>query len=262
MVNLIDSQYATPAEVAAAEQAAIEAYERSKVQTGEQVPNMPAETREGTIKPLQYNISPADAGSWVKVWELRLDSQGVPYGKPTRAPRQQLGLWLQKTRPDGGPRFTVAQPARVAAEPQFACVRRECGKRLYTRIDLYEHVEYLHPREFRMYKKQLDALLDAAVAEDRAMNDWLEKAARTPESGLLSVALPTVKAEEDVDVTAGAPIVQSIGIGRKIEQEAPQNPDVPPIHYCTIGGCKRFFDSAQGLNMHRSKEHKGYVPGG
>ena len=29
------------------------------------------------------------------------------------------------------------------------------------------------------------------------------------------------------------------------------------IHACGIGGCKRFFDSSQGLAMHRTKEHGG-----
>ena len=34
-------------------------------------------------------------------------------------------------------------------------------------------------------------------------------------------------------------------------------PDGTQIHSCAIGGCKRFFDSSQGLAMHRTKEHGG-----
>ena len=33
--------------------------------------------------------------------------------------------------------------------------------------------------------------------------------------------------------------------------------DGTQIHSCAIGGCKRFFDSPQGLAMHRTKEHGG-----
>lgn len=209
----MESQAATEAEIAQAAQEAAAAIAKQQIQHGEQAAE--GNTLPGTIQPLRYVIPPSDQGSWVGVWELNLDAMGRVYGKPTRAPRQQLGLWLQKKRSDGGPRFTVEQPDRIAAEPQFRCVRRECGKKLYTRIDLFEHVEFLHPREFRMYRKQLDQLLEAASAEDSAINEWLEVAARTPESGVLSVVVPTVGRQEKLDLTAGTPTVQTLGVQRE-----------------------------------------------
>src|SRR5574338_1480879 len=95
------SQTASEAEIAAAAQEATEAFERQRIKTGEQVQgagSMPE--LSGAVKPMQYRIAAADQGSWVMVWELKLDANGEVYGDPTRVPRQQLGLWLQKKRGD------------------------------------------------------------------------------------------------------------------------------------------------------------------
>src|SRR5574338_477247 len=114
--EVIDAQLATEAELAAAKAEAEAQYQRASIQQGQRIDD--AAHIPGTVKPMTYRIPEEDQGAWVMVWELKVDANGLEYGIPRRAPRQQLGLWLQKRREfDGGLRFTVDMPPRIAAGP-------------------------------------------------------------------------------------------------------------------------------------------------
>lgn len=245
--ELIDSQLATEAEVAAAKAEAEAQYQRSSIQQGAMIHD--AANIPGTVKPMTYRIPEEDQGSWVMVWELKVDANGQEYGIPRRAPRQQLGLWLQKRREfDGGLRFTVDMPNRIAAEAQFKCLHQECRKRLYTRQDLVDHVENAHAREARLYRKLLDQIMDQAANDNPRVRELAETYAQMPDRGIVSVEVNPQPREEGIDVNAGAPTVQSLGGVSVAETDE--------IFRCRKGDCKRFFDSAQGRLIHEGQHKK------
>lgn len=207
------STTATEAEIAAAAQEAQETFQRQQVQEGERVAG--AAEIPGAIKPLQYRISPSDQGSWVMVWELKADADGSIYGDPTRAPRQQLGLWLQKKRPDGGPRFSVEMPPRLRAEAMIPCLYNGpegCSKKFYTRQDMVEHVDSTHPRFARINQPILASIM-ARVAEDNPrLAQMAEAISNMNDRGLVSIEVnPTPRADK-VDVALGAPTETRYGV--------------------------------------------------
>lgn len=222
MVNQTESQPATEGEVAAAQQEAMEYFERQRVRAGEKVAEMPLETREGTIKPLQYRISPADVGSWVPVWELKIDADGEVYGEPTRAPRQQLGLWLTKKRGDGGQRFTVDMPNRLLAEATIPCLYNgtpPCSKKFYTRQDMVMHVYGTHPMFSTVNKALLETIMQRIAEDNPRLAEMAEAIANMKERGLVSVPVTPKPRDESIDITAGAPIVSSFGIQPQFEDD-------------------------------------------
>jgi hypothetical protein len=167
----------------------------------------------GSVKPMQYRIPPSDQGSWVLVWELKIDANGEVYGVPTKAPRHQLGLWLEfKKRDDGGPRFTVAMPSRVAAEPQFPCLHMQCRKRMYTRLDMVEHVQGTHPRDARMYDALLKQIMEKAAEENPRVAEIANTIIGMEDRGLVSVEVNPAPRTDKVDVELGKPTVQNIGV--------------------------------------------------
>lgn len=217
MTTDVESQLATEAEIAAAAQEAAETFERQRIKTGDQVQG--GNAIPGAIKPMQYRIAPQDQASWVMVWELKVDANGEVYGDPTRAPRQQLGLWLQKKREDGGQRFTVEMPARLRANATIPCLFNgspPCTKKFYTRQDMVLHVRGTHPTFAQINAPLLDKIM-ARVAEDNPrLAAMAEAIANMEDPGLVSVAVErTVAPDPSIDVTAGAPQVTSLGIQRE-----------------------------------------------
>lgn len=206
----VRSQGATDAEIAAAAQEAETARQRDAIRQGQQI----ASDMPGTVKPMTYVIPESDAAAHVLVWELKLDVDGQEYGIPRSAPRGQLGLWLQKRREaDGGLRFTASRPARIAAEPQYPCIHQECRKRLYTRQDVVDHVENVHPREARLYRKLLDEMM-AHVAEDNPrVAEMMRQIGSTQERGMRSVPADGAGTmERGVDTQMGTPVVSTLGV--------------------------------------------------
>jgi hypothetical protein len=250
MVNeLIESQSATDAEIAAAQAEAELSLSQQAIKDGETVTD--AGTIPGTVRPLSYRISPADQGAWVMVWELKVDAKGQEYGVPCRAPRQQLGLWLQKKREfDGKTRFTVNQPPRIAAEPQFKCLHQECRKRLYTRQDLVDHVENAHGREARLYRKLLDEILEQAAKDNPRVHELARTYATMADHGITSVEINPQPRTDTLDLTAGAPVVTTMSNLQPAE-------DGLEIFRCSAEGCKRFFDTHHGMLVHKNRDHKG-----
>jgi hypothetical protein len=214
MVNeaVIESQTASEAEIAAAAQEAAQTYQRQQPQG-----KVSGQAELGALKPLQYKVAPENEQSWVQVWELKVDQVGNEYGIPRMAPRQQLGLWLQKKREfDGGVRFTHTQPLRVAAEGQYPCIHQECRKKLGSRVDLVEHVRGLHDREARMYADLLDNIMKEAARDNPKVAGLLTTMATMKEPGAQSVEIaPKVSAQKKLDLAAGAPTVTHMGIQPK-----------------------------------------------
>lgn len=238
--QVIDSTAVTEAEVIAARVEAEESLIRERIKTGDEVSE--GKTLPGTVKPMTYVIPDSDKASWVMGWELKADRDGNEYGIPRRMPRQQLGLWLQKKREkDGGRRFTIDQPERIAAEPQFECFIGECSKRVYERVWLVQHIRINHPVEAQAYTEFITKLEKAIAADNPKMAKLVDDLAARSDDGLHTVTVKPQPRDEAIDVTAGAPIVSTMGI--KTEPEV-------IIYRCEVAGCARFFDSSQALNMH------------
>lgn len=252
MVSEIESRPATEAEVEAQQALATQKLREGRLNEGQQVsegkdiPGLIA--RPGQKAAMTYKIPAADAASWVLCWELFLDKDGQVFGKATRAPRGQLGLWLMKTRPeDGGPRFQMEMPGRVISAPQYPCLHDTCKRRKHTRAELVEHVEVCHPRTARIYRKTLDKFIEEAANENPRVKEIEERYASMPESGLLSVPSDgSVETPTNIDITAGKPTVHSFGVSVE---------ETPDIFRCRKDGCKRFFDSEQGRVIHEGKPH-------
>lgn len=252
------SMTATEAEIAAAAQEAADAIQRQEVKDGERVGGEMPELR-GAVKPLQYKISAADQGSWVMVWELKLDTDGSVYGDPTRAPRQQLGLWLQKKRDDGGPRFSVEMPKRLRAEATIPCLYNgpeRCTKRFYTRQDMVEHVDGTHPRFARINQVILQKIMDAVAEDNPNLAKMAEAIANMGDRGMVSVEVDPSPRKDKVDSTLGTPTVTTMGI-------APAQ----PVQEADNGGCgfcdwmpkDDTIDKARARYMHLIVKHKDEV---
>lgn len=213
------SRSASEAELAAVVQQAEEARQREAIRHGdalEQKSSIP-----GTVKPMTYMVPEQDQASHTLVWELKIDADGREYGIPRKAPRGQLGLWLQKKREaDGGIRFTVNQPARILAEPRFPCIRQECRKRFYTRQLMVMHVRSVHYMEAELYKAMLDEIMAQAALDNPRVAELAALIKDTPELGLQSVdANPQKRREEltDTELRAGTPTETTLGIKPPIE---------------------------------------------
>lgn len=214
MVNndvFVSSLPATDEEIAAARQEEVAARERSDV-TRQAIAG---QAELGAIKPMQYSIRPSDQAAWVPVWEMMIDADGQEYGVPTRAPRGQLGLYLMKQRGDGGKRFQIEQPARVAMAGYVPCLRQDCTKRMYSRQDMVMHVQEVHPREAVLYKDMLDEIMHAAAADNPRVAEIAEAVKAMPDRGVRSMptpsAIPTPQLSAE-ELSAGAPQISSMGI--------------------------------------------------
>lgn len=221
MVSEVQSVTASEAEIAAAAQEAQEALKRQEPHG--QV-DLPQDMREGTVKPMQYRISPADIGAWVMVWELKIDADGEVYGDPTRAPRQQLGLWLQKKRPDGGPRFSVEMPKRLRAEATIPCIYNgspPCNKKFYTRQDMVMHVRgypgYMgsHASFAEVNKVLLDKIMERVAEDNPRLAQMAEAIANMEDRGLVSVAVTPQPRHDALDLDAGKPTVSTLGLPKQ-----------------------------------------------
>lgn len=238
--QVIDSAAASEAEVIAARVEAEESLTRERIKTGDTVSE--GNTLPGTVKPMTYKVPESDQAAWVMGWEIKTDREGQEYGIPRRMPRQQLGLWLQKKREkDGGRRFTIDQPTRIAAEPQFECFIGDCSKRVYERVWLIQHIRINHPVEAQAYTEFITKLEKAIAADNPKMAKLVEDMVGRSDDGLHTVEVTPEPRTEPIDATAGAPTVSTLGIKKQ--------PDVV-IYRCEVEGCTRFFDSSSALNMH------------
>lgn len=238
--QVIDSAVASEVEVIAARVEAEESLTRERIRTGDKVSE--GNTLPGTVKPMTYVIPESDQASWVMGWELKTDRDGNEYGIPRRMPRQQLGLWLQKKREkDGGRRFTIDQPVRIAAEPQFECFIGECSKRVYERVWLIQHIKVNHPVEAQAYTEFITKLEKAIAADNPKMAKLVEDLVGRSDDGLHTVEVKPQPRTEEIDVTAGTPTVSMLGIKKESEII---------VYRCEVAGCTRFFDSSQALQMH------------
>jgi hypothetical protein len=175
---------------------------------------------------------------WIfPAWKLLLDDDGREYGVLVAQPGLPRGQWdqggvnalMNRRRPDGGFCFTLIEPERKPPEPTIECIYDRCGdvhlggrrKMLFTLTDLIEHVETFHPREAKTYRKYLDE-----IANNVALgNDRLQR---------LRVA-----AEQGVHGASAA-----------------SQQDIPGAFYCKAEGCPRYFDTQQGRQMHKNRDHK------
>ena len=243
---VIQSTTATEAEIAAAAQDAQDKLQREDVQTGQRVGGAMPELA-GAAKPMQYKVPQWDQGSWVMVWELKVDANGEEYGDPTKAPRQQLGLWLQKRRPDGGRRFAVEMPQRLRAQATIPCLYNGpegCIKMFYTRQDMVDHVYGTHPMFARINNAILEGIMQRVAEDNPQLAKMAEAIANMNDRGLVSVEVDPSPRQEKLDLTAGAPTTESFGI--KID---PQNYD------CTACAWKPGEDWDEAKKLQFSRTH-------
>lgn len=251
------STTATEAEIAAAAQEAADALRREEVKDGERVSGVAAMPElAGAIKPMQYKIPVWDQGSWVMVWEMKIDADGGVYGDPTKAPRQQLGLWLQKKRADGGPRFQVEMPTRLRAQAVIPCLYNGpegCTKKFYTRQDMVEHVDATHPRFARINQPILQSIMDKVAEDNPRLAQMAEAISNMTDRGLVSVEVNPTPRTDRVDPTLGTPTVTQMGLG-------------PTEYKCAVAECgwpthDKWKDwseqqKAQFLHTHTLSAHK------
>lgn len=205
--ELVEAEQAEQAKMA--QQAALE---RTVVRDGESIGGT---ADLGAVKPMTLTVPESDKAAWVMAWELRLDRDGHEYGTPVRLPRNAIANYLQKRRDDGGKRFTVRTPARLAADPQYECFAHEsCRKKVNTRALLIQHIYACHAQEALIYKPFIDQLQEAIIRDNPRLAKIVGEIATRPETGSLSV--PSVQAgeiaEEDIDEEAGAPQVSTFGL--------------------------------------------------
>lgn len=203
---------------------------------------------------MTYKVPPEDQAAWVPGWELKVDRWGEEYGVPVRMPRMQLGLWLNKRREaDGGRRFTVRPPAKLAALPQFECFANDnCHKRVDTRAKLVDHIERNHQQEAKIYEPFMQQLRDAVVTDNTRLAALVTDMAQRQDQGVIAVSREVQQEIAQqlpaVDETAGlSPVATVTGRVQPAQQ----------IYYCRVPGCGRFFDSEHGVRTHCATYKKG-----
>lgn len=198
-------------------------------------------------------IRPEDVGSWVAAWELKVDRDGQEYGVPVKLPRGQLPHYVSKKREvDGGRRFTLQMPARLAPIPQYVCPVGSCTKRVDMRTKLLGHIQNYHAQEAVYYAPFLKELQDAIIRDNPKMAALFADIAGTPETGLVSV--PTLLQGEGVESPEEEEIIDVSGMGGARPHGRPQVG--PVIYHCRVPDCTRFFDSPKAEKMHQVVAHK------
>lgn len=144
--------------------------------------------------------------------------------RPTPYRKRFLQNWLGKLR--NGQRWFFLEPQAKAPELPIHCFVEpggvKCTKRLRNIPDLYMHVISRHFEESKLYADVLDAL----------------------------------KRKMQMQIEPG--LVAAMGLGPDMESPAPPEKaevEIPELFYCRNEGCKRFFDTAQGLYQH-GRSHK------
>jgi len=143
------------------------------------------------VRSSRYSLRPEDESAWLACWQLKVDRWGDVYGIPHRLPKGQLGYYMKKTRPeDGGPRFTLQEPANVLPEPKFSCFIGDCQKRMRTRALLIRHVEGRHPQSAQTHKPLLDQIRQAVMQDDPRVADLVAQIAGAPDQPLKAMGRP------------------------------------------------------------------------
>lgn len=201
---------------------------------------------------MTYQVPPEDQAAWVPAWELKVDIDGEEYGVPCKLARNQLGHYLMKKREvDGGRRFTVRPPARMAAQAQFACFANEqCRKKVATRGMLYDHIMGCHPGEAKIYADFMEDLRHKIAADNPRLAKVVERIVNQPDPGGVQAVPVHVRQQieeslPEVDETLGADEQQNVS--RRVG---------PELFYCQEPDCNRFFDSNHGRQMHVKLVHK------
>jgi hypothetical protein len=154
----------------------------------------------------------------------------VPNKEPYRSNRRRY--YLNK-RDGEGQRIFFSKPQCPAPVPTFRCFipvgTAKCNKGCYSLGDLYNHLRRTHPEESAgAYAEMVNAI--TKKLREEALDEETLKALGVVKEGAVATAEST---------------------------------EVPPLFWCRVGVCKRFFDSEQGRKMHESgpqsphkKEHK------
>lgn len=108
---------------------------------------------------------------WISAWKMFVDDDGNEYGVPVKIPRNQWdqggpNALMNLRRPDGGYWFTLVEPERKMADPQYECFVRGCKKRLHERSMLIDHVKAFHYSEAERYKDILKKIEEKVAQED------------------------------------------------------------------------------------------------
>lgn len=161
---------------------------------------------------------------WKRAYKLQRDEKGV-YGVETLVPKGQwdqggANALMNQRYADGSRVFTLLKPARVLYQGDLAgkyeCFIGECTKRMATGQQLVEHARAVHPQESVAFKRELDDIERMAVQNN-------QRFARVRDKIIADIAGTETVAD---------------------------------TFRCPEEGCVRFFDTQQGLAVHRAKEHK------
>jgi hypothetical protein len=238
IANLVDTREADlimEMESAIAEESALETQQGGAFKAD--VSNIPG--AQGMV------IAASDQAAWMAAWQITVERDGTEYGTPCKLPKGQLAHYLAKRRPDGGKRFTLTMPARLKKPPRYECFIEDCTKRVDERVKLIGHIETYHPYKAQIYADELLRLKQAVVRDNPKLKAVIDDMIDEPEDKFIEVPKAVLEAQEpEPDV------VESNILDVVIAPKGPQ------LFTCGMENCTRFFDSQQGLNLHRIKEHK------
>lgn len=166
---------------------------------------------------------------WMIAYKMFVDAEGE-YGVPLPVPIGQFSsganALVNMRRQDGGKAWTAIRPTRVSPQGTIECVVDRCGdahlggkrKMVATLDQLIKHVRAFHFDEFETYGKYFDQISD-------------------------QLALSNPRLMKLMDLAGGA-------------KPGAVVTDGPMPFYCDDDECTRYFDSPQGLQMHKNRDHK------
>ncbi len=197
--------------------------EKLALEAGEKEIALPQESG-GEAQFIPQSIDP----QWMIAYKMFVDEEGeygIPYPVPIGQFTQGANALVNMRRIDGGRAWTAVKPKRVAPEGSIECISERCGdahlggrrKKLKSLDALIKHVAAFHPDEYETYSKYFDQIKD--------------------------------------DLALQNPRLQRIMAMRESVQQ-PQANDAPAIFYCDDDECTRFFDTPQGLSLHRASAHR------
>ena len=161
---------------------------------------------------------------WMIAYKMFTDAEGeygVAYPVPIRQFTDGANALVKMRRSDGGYAWTALPPERMAPKGTIECISEQCGN--------------AHMGGRRKMLPSLDALIKHVRAfhfdDYETYKPYLDKIAK--------------------DLAVNNPRLQRLMNAPTDAADAADN-----AFYCDNDECTRFFDSEQGLRLHKSKEHK------